>query len=118
MPARLSENVIPLKGRYMDIKQLKKMKRFRGMFRFIGIIFCLVGGMLLISFVPLLFEPKATILVNGVPTADFSQKLDAVIFISAFVIVGLASLFSPSRYLNKLFVWRQSFKATIFPRRK
>lgn len=88
------------------------------MFRFIGVMFCLVGGMLLISFVPILFEPKATILVNGVATTDFSQKLNAVIFVGAFFVIGLAALFSPARYLNKLFVWRQSFKASIFSCRR
>jgi len=34
----------------MDTSQLKKMKRFRKGFRFIGAIFTLVGGLLLFNF--------------------------------------------------------------------
>ena len=102
----------------MDTNQFKKMKRFRGMFRFIGAMFCLVGGMLLISFVPLLLDPQATIVHNGTPTNAFGPKLSAVIFNLCFVIVGLFSLFSPSRFLNKLYIWRQSFLAAILPGRR
>jgi hypothetical protein len=102
----------------VDSTQLKKMKRFRGMFRFIGVMFCLVGGMFLLSFVPLLLDPEATINFNGTLTSEFGPKLSVVIFVSSFVVVGLLSLFSPARYLNKMFVWRLSFLSTILPRRK
>ena len=77
-------------------------------------MFTLVGTMLLSSFVPLLLDPEATLLYNGVPTSDFGPKFSAVLFVSTFVLVGLLSLFSPARYLNKLFVWRLSLLSTIF----
>ena len=102
----------------MDTSQLKKMKRHRRMYRFIGAMFTLVGCMLLVSFVPLLLNPEATILHNGVPTSDFSTKLSATLFVGCFSVLGLFFLFCPSKYLNKLFVWRQSLMATIFPRRR
>lgn len=98
----------------MDTTQLKKMKRFRCMFRFIGVMFTLTGTMLLFSFGPLLLDPDATLLYNGVPTAEFGPKLSAVLFVSSFVLVGLLSLFSPARHLNKLFVWHLSIRSTVF----
>ena len=50
----------------MDSSQLKKMKRFRCGFRFMGAMFCLVGSILLFSFVSLLLDPESTIIYNGV----------------------------------------------------
>lgn len=101
----------------MDISQLKQMKRFRLAFRFIGAMFVLVGSFLLVSFVGLLFDPSSTIVVNGVATSDYAAKLQAVIFVGCFVVVGLFSLFGPTKYFNKLFIWRQSLKS-LFSRKK
>jgi methionine synthase I (cobalamin-dependent) len=93
------------------------MKRFRRAFRFVGAMFTLVGGMLLFSFVSLLFDQNSTIIVNGVTTSEFSPKLHAVLFNASFVIVGLFCLFGPNKLFNKLFVWRQSLTSTIFGRK-
>ena len=101
----------------MDTTQLKQMKRFRRAFRFIGAMFTLVGGMLLFNFGVLLFEPNSTITVNGVVTSEYAPKLQAVIFNASFVLMGLFFLFSPSKLLNKLFVWRQSL-LSIFSLKK
>jgi len=92
----------------MDTLQLKKMKRFRKGFHFIGAIFILIGGLLLFNFSLLLLDPEATIIVNGIASSDFNLKLQAVIFLILFVITGIFLLFGPNSFFNKLFVWRQS----------
>jgi len=97
----------------MDTLQLKKMNRFRKGLRFIGGIFILVGGLLLFNFSLLLLDPDATIIVNGVATSNFNVKLQAVIFLALFVMVGIFFLFGPSSFFNKLFVWRQSLLSTF-----
>lgn len=102
----------------MDTKQFKKMKRFRGMIRFMGAIFTLVGIVLLFFFVPILLDPNATLLYNGEPTSEFGPKLSATLFVGSFVVIGLIALFCSSRYLDKLFVWRLSLLSTIFSKGK
>ena len=92
----------------MDVSQLKKMRRFRKGFRFVGVMFILVGSFLLFNFIALLLDPESTITVNGIVTSEFKPKLHATLFTGSFVIVGLLALFGPSHFFNKLFVWRQS----------
>lgn len=101
----------------MDTRQLKQMKRFRLAFRFIGAMFVLVGSLLLVNLFGLLFDPSSTIVVNGVATSDFAAKVHAVIFVGCFVLIGLFSLFGPTKFFNKLFVWRQSL-ASVFSRQR
>ena len=102
----------------MDTSYFKLMKRHGRIYRFMGAMFCLTGSVLLITFLPLLLDENATINYNGAATSDFGPKLSAVLFTGSFVVIGLAFLFSPNRYLNRLFIWRQSLIATIFPKRK
>ncbi len=102
----------------MDVSQLKKMKRFRRAFRFIGAMFTLVGAMLLFSLLPILLDSNSTITVNGVPTSDFGTKLSVVLFTASFVGIGLFALFGPSSFFNKLFVWRQSLISTLLPEKR
>lgn len=98
----------------MDSSQLKKMKRFRRGFRFMGAMFCLVGSILLFSFVSMLLDPETTIIYNGVRTNAFGPKLNATIFLAIFVVVGLLCLFGPSKFFDRLFVWRQSLLSSWF----
>jgi hypothetical protein len=44
----------------MDTNQLRKMKRSRRTYRFMGFTWALVGAMGLFGFVPLLFDPAST----------------------------------------------------------
>lgn len=97
----------------MDTSQLKAMKRFRKGARFIGFWFIFIGGFMLYQFLGILNDPEATITYNGVPSNEYSVKLDAAIFIGLFVVIGLLAAFSPSRWLNKLFVAKMSFKSAI-----
>ncbi|CAD5292409.1 conserved hypothetical protein [Alteromonas sp. 38] len=97
----------------LDTSQLKAMKRFRKGARFIGFWFVFIGGFMLYQFLGILNDPEATITYNGVPTNEYSVKLDAAIFIGLFVVIGLLAAFSPSRWLNKLFVAKMSFKSAI-----
>ncbi|HET8553946.1 MAG TPA: hypothetical protein VFL78_03895 [Rhodanobacteraceae bacterium] len=102
----------------MDIDQLKKMRRFRRLFRFMGVMWALVGGMLLFSFIPLVLDPHASIVYNGTATTALGPKLYAAFSSGAFLIVGLGFLFLPARLLDRLFVWRQSaLSALMFWRR-
>ncbi len=74
--------------------------------------------MLLVAFVPLALDPNATIRYNGVTTAAAGPKVSAVLFCSCFVVAGVGFLFAPSRYLDRLFIWRQSlWDAIAFWRR-
>jgi hypothetical protein len=98
----------------MDSSQLKKMKRFRRGFRFMGAIFSFVGGFLFISFVSLLFDPTATITWNGVPTNEFGPKLQGAIFASEFLVAGLLCLLVPTKISDRLFIWRQSLLSSWF----
>ena len=102
----------------MDVSQLKVMKRHIRLYRFMGLMFAIIGTVLLMAFLPLLLDENATINYNGVPTNDFGPKLSSVIFTGSFVVLGLGFLFCPNRYLNNLFVWRQSLMATLFPKKK
>ena len=102
----------------MEIHQLKKMRRYRRLFRLTGVLWALVGGMLLFSFIPLVLDAHATIVYNGVRTAAFGPKLSAALFAGAFLVAGLCFLFLPARILDRLFVWRQSaVSALMFWRR-
>ena len=102
----------------MDTRQLKKMRRYRRLFRLMGVVWALVGGMLLVSFIPLVLDPGASIVYNGAPTTAFGPKLSAALFSGAFLATGLCFLFLPARVLDRLFVWRQSaLSALMFWRR-
>lgn len=78
-----------------------------------GLIWSLVGGMLLVSFIPLVLDPHASIVYNGTPTTAFGPKLSAVLFTGAFVAAGLCFLFLPKRMLDRLYVWRQSALSSL-----
>ena len=104
--------------KHMEIRQLKKMRRYRRLFRLMGVVWALVGGMLLFSFIRLVMDPRASIVYNGVPTTAFGPKLSATIFAGVFLVAGLCFLFLPERMLDRLFVWRQSaLSALMFWRR-
>lgn len=98
----------------MDTNQLKKMRRYRRLFRLMGLVWVLVGGMLLLSFIPLVLDPNASIVYNGIRTTAFGPKLSASLFVGSFLIAGLCFLFVPARLLDRLFVWRQSALSSIF----
>jgi hypothetical protein len=89
------------------------MRRFRKGARFLGVWFTVIGGFMLYQFVGLVLDPEATITYNGVPTSDYSVKLNAAIFVGFFVIIGLFFTLAPKKWLNKLFVLKMSFKSAI-----
>jgi len=97
----------------VDTSQLKAMRRFRKDMRFIGGWFIVIGGFMLYQFVGILLDPEATITYNGVPTNDYSIKLNAAIFVGSFVLIGLVAVFVPTKLLNKLFVLKMSLKSSI-----
>ncbi|MBE1162885.1 hypothetical protein [Dyella acidiphila] len=98
----------------MDIRQLKQMRRHRRLFRLMGFVWALVGGMLLLSCIPLVLDPNASIVYNGVRTTAFGPKLSAALFAGGFVVAGLCFLFVPARFLDRLYVWRQSALSALF----
>ncbi|HEY8587118.1 MAG TPA: hypothetical protein VIL60_10405 [Rhodanobacter sp.] len=97
----------------MNPQLLKKMRRHRRLFRFMGFVWALIGGMLLLSFIPLVLDPSASIVYNGAPTTAFGAKLSAALFAGAFLVAGLCFLFVPARMLDRLFVWRQSALSSL-----
>jgi hypothetical protein len=97
----------------MDTSQLKRMKRHRGLYRFMGFTWVLVGSLLLVGFLPLVFDASSTIEYNGVLTTDIGPKISAAVFSAAFVAAGLAFLLVPARMLDRLFLWRQSAWSSI-----
>ncbi len=82
-----------------------------------GFVFVLVGGMLFVNGIVLLLNPDATMSCNGVVTNDPGCKRQFVTFSAVFVLVGLAFLFSPRRWLNQLVVWQESLPS-LFRRKR
>ena len=97
----------------MDTSQLKLMRRHRRSYRFVGFVWTLVGGLLTVTFVASALTPGATIVSNGVVTSALGPKVVAACFTTAFFLAGLAFLFAPARYLDRLFVWRQSLLSVL-----
>lgn len=97
----------------METILLKKMRRFRQAFRFVGFCWVLVAGIILVAFVPLLFDSSASITWNGRPTQAFGAKLSGTLFIGLFVLAGGCALIAPTRILNRLHVWQQSAISAI-----
>lgn len=97
----------------MKTNQLKMMKRHRRWFRFIGLVWAIVGGLLLVVFVSSALDPNSTMLVNGVRTTALRPKLFAAASTGIFVAAGLGMLFMPGRYFDRLFVWRQSLWSAV-----
>jgi len=98
----------------MDTSHFKKMRRHRRLLRLMGLAWALVGAVLLVSFVPLVMDPNASIIYNGSPTTEFGPKLSATLFAGAFVAAGACFLLVPARLLDRLYVWRQSVLSSIF----
>ena len=78
-----------------------------------GFMWALVGGMLLVGFVSLILNPSGTITYNGVPTTEIGPKISAAVFAFTFFAAGLGFLFVPARFLDRLFIWRQSLWSSI-----
>jgi hypothetical protein len=78
-----------------------------------GAIWTLIGGILSVTFIALAFNPSATMVENGVVTSALGPKVAAAVFTSLFFLSGLGFLFVPARYLDRLFVWRQSFLSML-----
>jgi hypothetical protein len=98
-----------------DATVLKRMRRHRRGIRFLGMMFSLVGGLLLFAFVPLVFDPQATIMSNGVRSNALGDKLSAALFVSGFVAAGLFFLLAPRRVVDRMFLWRESARYALFP---
>lgn len=92
----------------MDTKILKRRRRSRRLYRLMGFVFSLIGGMLAVSGVFLLLDPEATLNCNGVVTNSPGCKRQFTLFGSMFFAVGLGLLFAKGEWLNQLFLWRES----------
>lgn len=92
----------------MDTKILKRRKRSRRLYRLIGFMFSLVGGMLAISGLFLLLDPEATLNCNGVVSNSPSCKRQFTLFGAMFFVIGLGLLFAKGQWLDRLFLWRES----------
>ncbi|MBI1397991.1 MAG: hypothetical protein GC151_18610 [Betaproteobacteria bacterium] len=97
----------------METSQLKKMKRHRKLYRFMGFIWALIGTMLLFAIMPLIFDPNGTKIFNGVLTTALGPKVYAALLAAVFVVAGLGVPFVPNRFLDRFFVWRQSLWSSI-----
>jgi hypothetical protein len=97
----------------MDTTPFKKLRRHRHLVRLMGFVWALVGGLLLLSVIPLVLDPAASIVYNGSPTTEFWPKLSAALFAGGFLVVGLCFLFVPGRFLDRLYVWHQSALSSL-----
>ncbi|WP_289032184.1 hypothetical protein [uncultured Paraglaciecola sp.] len=97
----------------MDTSQLKQMRRFRKGMRFVGAWFIVIGGFMLFQVTSVLLDPEGVITYNGVPTNDFSVKLNSTLFVGLFVLIGIFAAFLPAKILNKLFVLKMSLKSSV-----
>jgi hypothetical protein len=98
----------------MDIRLLKKMRRHRRLFRLRIFVGVLVGGILSFHFIPLVFNPSASILYNGVPTTAFGVKLSAALIAGVALVLCLGLLLLPARTLDRAFVRRQHALSAFF----
>jgi len=74
--------------------------------------------MLAASGVFMLLDPESTLSCNGVVTNSASCKRQFTLFALLFVVVGLGFLFAKAKWLDALFVWRESMLSfSIFRRR-
>jgi len=83
-------------------------------YRVIGWSFLILGGFLCITFTKVMLDPDGVITYNGVKTTSFEIKRNALIFISAFPIIGSLFAFIPKRYLTKLLVWQARTNPFLF----
>jgi hypothetical protein len=79
-----------------------------------AVLFIAVGGLLMIMGVFLLSDPTSEIVYNGVPTTAREPKLYFTIFSAVFAAFGVLSLLVPRRWLDRMFVWRQSVLSSLF----
>lgn len=89
-------------------QEFKKLRRDRFGVKMISASFLLIGSMLFATFLMAYLDPDATIKVNDVPTTSPKAKLQAVIFSSFFVLMGIAGLLLPKRLLNRMLIARAS----------
>ena len=89
-------------------KAFKKLRRDRFGVKMMFASFLLIGGMLFAASLMAYLDPDATIKVNDVPTNSPKAKLQAVIFSSFFVLMGIAGLLTPKRLLNRMLIARAS----------
>ena len=92
----------------MDIRLRRKMRRHRYLLRFLGCSWSLIGGLLLYNFIPVVLDPNATIVYDGVPTTVIGIKISWVLCVSAFFVAGIGFSLASSRFLDRWFIWNQS----------
>jgi len=80
-----------------------KSKRFRW-WRFGGWWFLILGSIMLIHPLAVLFDPDATMNVNGVPRKELSVKIATVAFVSIGPLLGALIVFTPKKKLAGLMV--------------
>jgi hypothetical protein len=90
-------------------KEFKKLKRGRFGIKTTSVVFLVIGGMMFAVFLMAYLDPEATINVNGEPTTSPKAKLQALVFTSFFVLIGVAGLLAPKNLLNRMIVARESF---------
>jgi len=93
----------------MDTSQLRRMRRHRYAFRFLGFVWALVGGIVSIGCTAAALDSSDTIVFNSLVISERGPKVAVAIFTSLFFLAGLGLLFSPAKFLDRLFAWRQSF---------
>lgn len=81
-------------------------------FRFVAWVFLMLGSIVAADPVRILFDPRATIPVNGVPTSDFTTKLLVAGFVLIYPLIGAFLIFTPRRILVRWLIafihWAQA----------
>jgi hypothetical protein len=90
-------------------------------FRFTGWWFLLLGTPMCIYQIAILFNPEATIPVNGVPTKDFVTKLSVAAFVSIFPVIGAILAITPKKLMQGKLVsfdrWAKGFGRQLLDRK-
>jgi hypothetical protein len=102
----------------MDISRdiHRRMRRNRRIFRFLGFLFTLTGGAIVVSGVALLIDPSSTMTCNGQVTTSIGCKASSASFGLFMLTTGLFFLFVKARVLDRIFIWRQSIRS-LFTRK-
>ena len=85
----------------MDTSDLAPFAKFIRQGKITGWWFLVGGSVCCLSAIPPVFNPPAPILVNGIPTNDFTTKLGVATFVASFPVVGALLAFTPKHAMQK-----------------
>ena len=88
---------------------IRKRRRKRHSLRLAGFMFALLGTIFFVMGIQMLLDPSSTMTCNGVVTTSPGCKKSFATGGAVFAIIGFLALLAKAQWLDKLFVWTESF---------